>query len=861
MLISDGINHGKLQSIIVGELKKAGLKHRLKKIISKNVKDHKTLFGAPLIKVPSCSVICCGSTLSIPIVVTEMSSVLRANAHVEGLFRKAGSQNRQKDIKRLLDAGGCVSEGHHPIDVASVLKLYLRGLPEPLISAEVQDLLLRCRLTAGEDALKPVLDTLLLLPVLHVHLLHYIMELLNYIASRHKDNLMDSSNLAIVMAPSIMPLPAAASAQRLEHHVALVKIFIENSHHIGLLTEDLMTQLDDDSDVYRARRKKRRSGSLNRVLSGLRKMVSGSVNTPATVRESTKTPILSKSAAKRKFDTYEGFSAKMRKEIKQNLPQKELSFTPMKMGVTERKRLRLSMMDARSTPVVNSEFGSQKNSETSVSSEDMLTSSEHLFSAHDTIDLSPDMKQVDKDYVRISKQEYEEIKSRVSAIENRLSREFTDVIPRVQPLQQVQDVYEQTLEEVAMLNCPNSDHLARRLSKELKIRPNEEAKIIRSPSARKIGSIRRRSKENITKIVRHKSWNASSQSHTSQTSDRFYPYVGLRRRDRTTTTKSDSAKVKPPVVNEWEGSENSLNVSETGSQKYSLRKRVSLASDFNLDKTIGKLQPRRSLNVNISSGLGNTISDNSMNNTLNSSSKSTNSSLKRSLSSFGNDSNKLCKQSPQSQQKWRSAAAFFMDKTGELENSSQSGRPSVNKLRRQNAGAVLAKAKLFESSSDKSSEGNDRVLHSGFARRPRVNGQQQKPQKLVAHVRPKIQMNGNTENIAPNIPDRVSRNLDVAPIVPSRGYRPNATQGKDVIDTWHMFRKGTPPSRKVVSPQATAVRTSQTPAMKKHFGTPRSLRTPLVNGDNRKANAPMKAIHISPRRRSPRQKLRTNQVN
>lgn len=35
---------------------------------------------------------------------------------------------------------------------------------------------------------------------------------------------MDSSNLAIVMAPSIMPLPAAASAQRLEHHVALVKV-------------------------------------------------------------------------------------------------------------------------------------------------------------------------------------------------------------------------------------------------------------------------------------------------------------------------------------------------------------------------------------------------------------------------------------------------------------------------------------------------------------------------------------------------------------------------------------------------------------------------------------------------------------
>lgn len=45
------------------------------------------------------------------------------------------------------------------------------------------------------------------------------------------------------------------------------------------------------------------------VLNGLRKMVSSSVNTPATVREG-KTPVLSKSAAKRKFDSYEGLSAK-----------------------------------------------------------------------------------------------------------------------------------------------------------------------------------------------------------------------------------------------------------------------------------------------------------------------------------------------------------------------------------------------------------------------------------------------------------------------------------------------------------------------------------------------------------------------
>ncbi|CAG9789400.1 unnamed protein product [Diatraea saccharalis] len=849
MLISDGINHVKLQSIIVGELKKAGLKHRLKKIILKSVKDHKTVFGAPLAKVPSCSVICCGSTLSVPMVVTEMSTILRANAHIEGLFRKAGSQNRQKDIKRLLDAGGCVSDGHHPVDVASVLKLYLRCLPEPLISAEVQDLLLRCRLSAGEDALKPILHTLLLLPVLHVHLLHYIMELLNFIAARHKDNLMDSSNLAIVMAPSIMPLPAAASAQRLEHHVALVKIFIENSHHIGLLTEDLMTQLDDDSDVYLARRKKRRSGSLNRVLSGLRKMVSGTVNTPATVREHTKTPVLSKSAAKRKFDSYEGLSAKTKKDIAQGLPQKELSFTPLKMDLTERKRLRLSMMDARSTPIINSDYSSHKNSETSVSSEDLLTSSEHLFSAHDTIDLSPDMRQGNKDYVRISKQEYEEIKSRVSAIENRLSREFTEVIPRVQPLQQVQNVYEQTLEEVAMLNCPNSDHLARRLSKELKIRPNEEAKIIRSPSARKIGSIRRRSKENIVKIVRHKSWNASSHTQSSRNADRFYPYIGLSRRNRMNTAKADLA-TKTSTPNDWDasGSGDSLNVS-IANKKYQLRKRVSLASDNNLEKTIGKHQPRRSLNLTVDNSWD-TNSETSMSNTVNSSTKSCKSGNSRLYQNLDSHNwNKTRKQSPQ---KWLSAAAFFMDKTGELDNTSQSGRPSVNKLRRQNAGAVLAKTKLFESSSDKSSERHNKNAHSGFARKPRLNTQV-KPVKLVAHVKPKIQ-HSVLHDSTPNIPARIQRVADTAPILPNRTQRPLNDNTKEDSESWRLHRKITP-TKKVAQPQTSnLMKTPQAPVLKKPLCTPRNIRTPSAIIDSRKVNTPMKAIHISPRRRSPRQK-------
>lgn len=506
-------------------------------------------------------------------------------------------------------------------------------------------------------------------------------------------------------------------------------------------------------------------------------------------------------------------------------------------------------MDARSTPIINRDFSSHKNSETSISSEDLLTSSEHLFSAHDTIDLSPDMKQSDKDYVRISKQEYEEIKSRVSAIENRLSREFTDVIPRVQPLQQVQNVYEQTLEEVAMLHCPSSDHLARRLSKELKIRPNEEAKIIRSPSARKIGTIRRRSKENITKIVRHKSWNVSSQSQSSHNTDRFYPYVGLSRRARTSTAKPD-LELQKSRVNEWDASmsENSTNNVSDVSQKYHLRKRSSLIPDYSTEKLISRIPARRSLNITINNSWDNTASENSMNNTLNSTGKSDNSEKARCYQNITSRNRKPSP--PQSQQKWRSAAAFFMNKTGEVEKTSQTGRPSVNKLRRQNAGAVLAKAKLFESSSDKSSERHDKVAHNGFARKPRISGQQNKPQKVVAHVKPKVQ-----SVTSPSIPIRVARNVEVASNVPSKSYRLNVPN-KNAVENWRNARKTTPPVKNVVSPPSMLMKTPQIPVLKKPLCTPKSSRLPALCNDLRKTNTPLKAVHVSPRRRSPRLKQR-----
>lgn len=147
----------------------------------------------------------------------------------------------------------------------------------------------------------------------------------------------------------------------------------------------------------------------------------------------------------------------------------------------------------------------------------------------------------ESDFMRISKSEYEAIKERVSAIETRISQEFGAVVnaSRQPPgpddsLMSVDDdqrtadgpaavlsKYERTLEQTEATNAaavvaesPATDQLAKRLSRELKIRRSVEhsAAVIRSPSARKIGTMRRRSRESAVRLSRNFSWHIGNSS-------------------------------------------------------------------------------------------------------------------------------------------------------------------------------------------------------------------------------------------------------------------------------------------------------------------------------------------------------------
>ena len=144
-----------------------------------------------------------------------------------------------------------------------------------------------------------------------------------------------------------------------------------------------------------------------------------------------------------------------------------------------------------------------------------------------------------EDYVRIPKSEYEDIKLRVSKIESRLSHELENIVgvsisdceesplKSLSSISTVQSAYEKTLEESEKLNNSSTDELAKQLSRELKICRSDN-KIIRSPSARKIGTLRRRSKENANGIGRNLSLNTSDRPKLLR-SRHYYSTKSLRR--------------------------------------------------------------------------------------------------------------------------------------------------------------------------------------------------------------------------------------------------------------------------------------------------------------------------------------------
>lgn len=153
-----------------------------------------------------------------------------------------------------------------------------------------------------------------------------------------------------------------------------------------------------------------------------------------------------------------------------------------------------------------------------------------------------------EEYVKITKSEYLAFEDRITSIETKLTHELNSAKVNALKIEmnslkngpeKVQNKFYQ-MQEKESNNAESqmtTDHLAKRLSRDLKIRRSVENQIIRSPSLRKIGSMKKRLRENSSKrLSRNQSWHLGNQSsHSLGKTEEFvstaifYPKSNLKR--------------------------------------------------------------------------------------------------------------------------------------------------------------------------------------------------------------------------------------------------------------------------------------------------------------------------------------------
>ncbi|KAH3757005.1 Rho GTPase-activating protein [Pelomyxa schiedti] len=139
-----------------------------------------------------------------PAPVLQCIEYLEANNGVSqsGIFRLSAAGVSLQTLKDQFNKG-TAPEFNDPYAVAAVLKLYLRELPDPLLTFALYDSFMEAAKSgsAVTDNLKALI---LKLPLLNQASLRYLMKYISKVAENHATNLMTARNLAVVFGPTIL---------------------------------------------------------------------------------------------------------------------------------------------------------------------------------------------------------------------------------------------------------------------------------------------------------------------------------------------------------------------------------------------------------------------------------------------------------------------------------------------------------------------------------------------------------------------------------------------------------------------------------------------------------------------------------
>ncbi|KAI8385611.1 Rho GTPase activation protein [Blakeslea trispora] len=149
---------------------------------------------------------------------------------IEGIYRKSGTLVQIKELQDALNEQKNISLSRYQ-DVSvitSVLKLYFRELPTPLIS---NDFICPSDMQIQEK-IDRTCSLLRLMPTESYCTLKYLMEHLRRIHQNHTINRMPSRNLAVIFGPTLMRFTAGNEEQQMRDMIDTIDFFILHCHVI-----------------------------------------------------------------------------------------------------------------------------------------------------------------------------------------------------------------------------------------------------------------------------------------------------------------------------------------------------------------------------------------------------------------------------------------------------------------------------------------------------------------------------------------------------------------------------------------------------------------------------------------------------
>ncbi|KAH8111025.1 RhoGAP-domain-containing protein [Phellopilus nigrolimitatus] len=241
------------------EVKKGGFWNK----IFKANKQKKGIFGVPLEilveKEGADSVLGASrATLRVPSFIDDVISAMRQmDMSVEGIFRKNGNIRRLNELTDAIDRDPSSVDltQDNPVQLAALLKKFLKSLPEPLMTYKLYRLFMAAENLTNETDRKRCLHlVMLLLPKGNRDTVEVLFTFLKWVASfSHVDvetgNKMDLHNLATVISPNIFRSSPSKGTDtvRLEsfESIRVMNSLLEHQDEFFFVPEDFLPLLRD----------------------------------------------------------------------------------------------------------------------------------------------------------------------------------------------------------------------------------------------------------------------------------------------------------------------------------------------------------------------------------------------------------------------------------------------------------------------------------------------------------------------------------------------------------------------------------------------------------------------------------------